>query len=1509
MLRIPIFRSNTTPLILWLLVLVTSFPLWAQAKQMYFEQVLDANQLHPNFVVDIEEDGQGFIWLSTGDTLQRFDGYDTYEYRHDSEQPHSLPNAFLNNLYGDKKGRLWITSTEGLARYNPTRDDFTIINNTNSKLLSNNIKYIGENYLGELWIADESNLYKLSEPDNELIRINQLGDKAPPQNIVAIYSEQHFTWIGTLGNGIYLLDHATQQLINLNKENKFGIQIPTTVILDIKKIADRYWLVTPETTYLLDLAQAKLTTLKVPNQANNSHAILQVKTLTPFADGSALVSLEKGGLRLVPRDSEYLSPLINSNASTLFERRLTEQAITSSVYQDTNGVYWLGTYNSGLVKYVPQFNPVEYFKQNADDDFSLSGKLVWALNEDKQGYIWIATFLGGLNKFDPNSEKMHHFLTDDHYQIFDMKIDNEQKIWLATSNGLHLFSSKEDGSLQKQHTFFAGRLIDSLTILDGKIWHTGHENSLTWIDSQSLEVGNELIQIDGLIGTFPRYFDQQKQILWLASNLGLLLYEPATGKVTPLNIKIDAEFPVIRSIAKIGTDYWLATEQHGLIQLSGQSLQPVRIIPSNYGLVASALFEEETVWLGAEQGIVKVQLSSGKTLSIFNPQMLYSNELAEGAIFRTRAGAMLFGGVNGFHRYNPNIDPPTAKDRHADITPAPIISQFQINNGHPITYHDKSTHLQKPIHLAEKITLNEVEKRFKLRFAQLNPIDNKAYSFRYMLQGIDSNWVSVNQADHRQAFFDNLPYGSHKLLVQSRSQNGEWSPSRVLTIRIVPPFWLGSEALIFYLILTSMLLIAWLRHQQLRRANARTIEENEERLKLTLWSSGDELWDWDINGAQLHRANTWGSIDFPQDDIRSSNNSQIEQANIKQNDIPRVQKALQDHLDDNSEFYEVAYRTRTFQGKWIWVLDRGKVVKRNANNQALRMTGTLKNISHLKAAEEQLKLFERSIETISDGVFIADTNFRFISVNKSYCLYTGETPQQAYASHLKFSQYPPAFTAEVKKALRSRGNWLGEIESRRINGDKYELELNIDAIKDEDGKTTHYVGVFSDITTRKSTEKELLKLTNTDPLTDLSNRSFFQASHSNLVRRDAHHALICMDMDNFKKINDSLGHQTGDILIKQIARRLQNITGNQATCYRLGGDEFSILLENDTDIHSITRLVKRILEQMIRPFIINKQDFVLGASIGIAFYPEDGLSPQELLKNADTAMYFAKNSGGNNYQFFSGEMNKNAVRQLQIENLIRRGLKDDLFTVFYQPKVDIASGKLVGMEALVRLEHSGKGVVSPNQFIPLAEQTGQIIEIGEAVLRQACKDTKRWVQMGLFTGRVSVNISGRQFKLIDLAERIQGILDKAALSPLHLECEITEGTLMDNPEQAMGMMEKLRERGIHLALDDFGTGYSSLAYLKQFPLNTVKIDKAFIDDIAHSNVDRQLTASIINIAHNLGLKVVAEGVEHEEQLSILRQYECEMLQGYLYSKPLTASRFERLLKENHKLHKLIHQQQ
>ena len=526
---------------------------------------------------------------------------------------------------------------------------------------------------------------------------------------------------------------------------------------------------------------------------------------------------------------------------------------------------------------------------------------------------------------------------------------------------------------------------------------------------------------------------------------------------------------------------------------------------------------------------------------------------------------------------------------------------------------------------------------------------------------------------------------------------------------------------------------------------------------------------------------------------------------------------------------------------------------------------------------------------------IYDRKFKIVEINKAYQTITGRNQKQMIGQPLAFNQYPDSFAQQVKKHLLTKGSWHGEIESRRDSGKNYYTDLNIDIIRDDDNNISHFVGVFSDITKRKENESELMKLANSDTLTGLPNRSYFQMNQARLVKNKISHALLVFDLDNFKKINDSLSHQVGDLLLCKVAERITTVCRQQDTIYRLGGDEFSIIIENTNDIHTITTIAKKILRSIAQPMKLRNQEVVLYSSIGIVLYPEDGITPHELLKNADTAMYHAKDYGGNKYQFFSDSMNKKAVTRLQVETLIRHGLKHDFFTVFYQPKIEIATGKVAGMEALVRFQHPTKGIISPIVFIPVSEETGQIIDIGEIVLRKSCHATKKWVDSGLFDGRIAVNLSAVQFTQPNLVELIAEILQESQLAAKYLELEITEGTVMDSPQKAIETMLQLRAMGIHLSLDDFGTGYSSLAYLKKFPLNTLKIDKAFVDDIEQSEQGRNMVATIITIAHNLDLQVVAEGVETSQQLHFLAGLKCEQLQGYLYSKPLPEGQFHKYL--------------
>jgi len=723
-------------------------------------------------------------------------------------------------------------------------------------------------------------------------------------------------------------------------------------------------------------------------------------------------------------------------------------------------------------------------------------------------------------------------------------------------------------------------------------------------------------------------------------------------------------------------------------------------------------------------------------------------------------------------------------------------------------------------------------------------------------------------------------------------------PLSLIIIAPLPVFAAGWEQLQPY-VLTAIsalsiiaLALAHLSIVRMRRYQSK-LEQSEERLRLSLWGSGDELWDWDMQAGQLYRSSSWHQpLEKPGDSQQFPPN----RSEIHPQDVERVTSSLQQHMHGMTPIFEASYRIKAANGQWVWVLDRGKVVQLNEQGQAIRMTGTLKNIQQLKETEERLSLFARCLDNISDAVMVCDTNFALLEVNPAFVSMTGKSRESVLHSVFELSLYPARFLHEIRQALLEQGYWAGEIEDKRHSGELFQAELSFDVIKDELGQVQQFVGVISDISERKKREAELNRLADTDTLTGLPNRARFSSHLGQLVREQVEHALLVFDLDNFKKINDSLGHELGDTLLCKLSERLSLFTRFKAKLYRLGGDEFAVVLENTNDIHSITSLAKDLLKQINLPFFIEQHELAITSSIGIVLYPEDGHDPQALLRNADTAMYHAKHEGANRYLFFNDSMNKLAVKRLQVENLIRHGLKEDYFTVFYQPKMDIVTGQLVGMEALVRFITPKKGLISPASFIPVAEETGQILEIGEVVLQKTCEDVKRWIDMGLFHGRVAVNLSAKQFMLPFLCEQIDDILQRSELPSYHLELEITEGTVMQSPTLAIDTMKKLRARGIHLAMDDFGTGYSSLAYLKQFPLNTLKIDKAFIDDMNTAR-GRNMVDTIVTIAHNLNLTVVAEGVEQAEQLQQLKQLRCEIIQGYFYSKPLSAHDFGLFLKQ------------
>lgn len=543
---------------------------------------------------------------------------------------------------------------------------------------------------------------------------------------------------------------------------------------------------------------------------------------------------------------------------------------------------------------------------------------------------------------------------------------------------------------------------------------------------------------------------------------------------------------------------------------------------------------------------------------------------------------------------------------------------------------------------------------------------------------------------------------------------------------------------------------------------------------------------------------------------------------------------------------------------------------------------------------EQLKLAAAVFDNSLEGIIITDGKGVILAANAAVVQATGYSKEELIGSNPRMfnsGRQPKEFYASMWEAIMHDGQWKGEIWNKRKNGEIYPEWLSISAITDKQGVVTNYIGIFIDISKQKEAERLLDYQAHHDALTGLPNRVLFNdrllMGIAKAKRNDQSLAVMFIDIDHFKYINDTFGHNEGDNLLQAVAKRLKACLRAEDTLSRMGGDEFTILLQDLTG-EGTELVARKILDAMKLPFNIGEHKLYVTASIGISVYPKDGDKPMELLKNSDTAMYRAKEDGRNNLRFFRSSMQEFSVRRIQMEEDLRHALKRQEFKVYYQPQVDLVDGRISGVEALLRWERPGVGLIPPGQFISMAEETGLILPMGEWVLRVACKQCKTWHDKGWRGLRVAVNLSARQFQQTDFVDVVAGILSETGLDPECLELELTESIAMQNAAETVVVLHGLKRIGVQISIDDFGTGYSSLGYLKRFPIDRLKVDQSFVAGIVEDPNDAAIIIAVITLAHNLGLKVIAEGVETGEQLDFLKMHFCNEVQGYLLGRPMPA---------------------
>ena len=589
------------------------------------------------------------------------------------------------------------------------------------------------------------------------------------------------------------------------------------------------------------------------------------------------------------------------------------------------------------------------------------------------------------------------------------------------------------------------------------------------------------------------------------------------------------------------------------------------------------------------------------------------------------------------------------------------------------------------------------------------------------------------------------------------------------------------------------------------------------------------------------------------------------------------------------------------------ILINGRVIEEDG--QSLKLIGTTQDITEITTIQKEAEELSELLEHSSNEIYIIDYNsLKYLYVNKGAHKALGYTKEELLTK--KITEINPYLTEKeidvIRKKLHNHHTVLNRTIHRRKDNSEYYVQSYIYKLsyRGQDAAVIFDTDISEIIALEQEHIKQSKLLEHQayhDTLTELPNRTLFEDRLQQAIitskRNNEDFALLFIDLDQFKKINDSLGHHVGDKVLIETAQRFQRLLREEDTLSRLGGDEFTIILKNIKDEKSAATVAQKLLNSMKTPINMAAHTLHISASIGISIYPNDTTSQEDLIKFADTAMYKAKDEGRNNFQFYSADMTKNAFEKVIMENSLRVAIKEKQFEVFYQPQYDAIENRIVGMEALVRWIHPHVGIISPTEFIPLAEENGLIIAIDEIVMQKAMQQFAQWYTNGLNPGKLALNLSMKQLADNNFMTHLLRTMQQHHFDPLWLELEITEGQMMQNPEQSVKKLKRLSKLGIEIAIDDFGTGYSSLSYLKKLPLHKLKIDKSFIDDIPDDSDDIAITKAIIAIAKSLNLKLIAEGVETQEQKSFLIKHECKLIQGYLYSKPINAKEMQKLLSE------------
>ena len=1478
-------------------------PADAARRDHLFRHISSAQGLAQNTVHALIQDPAGFVWVATQGGLHRYDGYQFELFQHDPGDPTSLPESFITALAITDDRYLWIgTNSLFLARLDlQTR---AITRYAGPRAVDdprrNAISAISPDPGGGLWLGTGAGIEHFdpaSGTRREILRLSNLprvNRAGMPRSIDFRLDPLGMLWAATDG-GVFRIDPRSRSYQRIgNEAPAYGMH---------RDAADRLWVGRIDGLWWIDPDGR----IEPVLDAAGKHVDAAWRIADDPQGRLWLALLDGGLLRFDPQSGETLRIDYRPELSDgLHERNL------ASLLVDAGGLLWVGGMSNGLAT-SPTSDPrfLHYAHTGPAEDPVGSNNIRAILQQDART-LWLGAENQGLHQVDLDSgEFVNHFAVlrkalpigvgDRVLRVLGLAAGDEGRIWVSTDQGAIEFDPQHNRAIRRYPenggpATDASHLRHATRAADGSVWFGSYGGGALRRrpDGSWQRYPHRADNPDSLPHALVNHIhvDSRGQV-WVSTLGGIGRIDPDSGKV--VRILADPARPdglsgnLVRGVleARDGR-IWVATHSGISVSLGDPYAEPARFhhyttangLPGNtiYGVLEDA---GGRIWASSNLGLSRLHPETGAVDRFGLSDGLQELEFNGSALLRMDDGRLAFGGIRGINVFDPQ------RIVESSYSPPVVLVGLRIGG---------SRDNLAPLLVNAPLSLPQTERVFRFRFAALDytaPFRNR---FEYRLEGFDSGWNDAGESP--DATYTNLDAGSYRLRVRATNHDGVWSERELdLPLQVIPPWWNSLSAWIGYLAL-ALAAVALLvanrarrRRQELRLINE--VQEREERLKLALWGSGDEFWDWDLKRNTVFRLGADQLLGGKQSLQELSTDDWRNDA-VHPEDLPRVQSLLQAHIAGSTPAFESEHRIRNVRGEWIWVRSRGKVVSRDAGGQALRLAGTARDITASRMAEGERRIASEVLRSMNEAVAVVDLRFCFVSVNPAFSDMTGYSEEEVSgvsAGLLDSSQQPPEFYRRLREMVDRSGHWKGEIWQRRKDGDEFLSLLEITEVCDAQGTRTHFVAVITDITDKKRAEQELRYLANYDTLTGLPNRTLLSERLARAVvrarRSESKIALLFLDLDRFKDINDSLGHSAGDRILKSAAARLLATVRESDTVARLGGDEFTVVLEDIQDAAAAEHMAGRILEAFGEALDLDgRSEISISPSIGIALFPDHAQLPIDLLKCADTAMYAAKDRGRNTWQLYSEMMDSETRRRTAMLGALRRALERDEFHLVFQPRMAIGDRRITGFEALLRWESPELGPVPPAHFIPLAEETGLILPIGEWVLREALRTLARWHAGGHTDLLMSVNVSVLQFLRGRLDDTLREAVAEAGVPASALELEVTESMVMANAEQAIRVLRELKAIGVSIAIDDFGTGYSSLVYLKRLPIDTLKIDKEFVGDLTSDPDDEAITATIINMARSLGLRVVAEGVESVEQLDYLREHRCDEIQGYWLARPM-----------------------